>query len=56
MVYTNTRSDVCHYGDELMNLGLLTSDATSGEVPGGEKDCGDFESRIYILKAKGDKQ
>ena len=35
-----------------MNLGLLTSDATSGEVSKDIKDCGDFESRIYILKAK----
>ncbi|MDO4308779.1 MAG: alpha-galactosidase [Eubacteriales bacterium] len=52
MVYTNLRSGTTHYGDELMNLGLLTSDATSGEVPSGEKACGDFESRIYILKAK----
>lgn len=53
MVYTNIRSGACHYGDELMNLGLVTSDATAGEVPREEKDCGDFESRIYILKAKG---
>lgn len=52
MVYTDIRSDACHYGDELMNLGLLTSDATSGEVSREEKDCGDFESKIYILKAK----
>lgn len=52
MIYTNTRSGACHYGDELMNLGLLTSDATAGEVSREEKNCGDFESRIYILKAK----
>lgn len=52
MIYTNIRSGACHYGDELMNLGLLTSDATSGEVSREEKDCGDFESRIYIFKAK----
>lgn len=43
-----------HYGDELMQVGLLTSDASSGQ--NNEKyngHNGDFQSRIYILKAKG---
>ena len=40
------------FGDELMNLGMLTSDATSGEAQEGQfKGC-DFDSRLYILKAK----
>ncbi len=40
------------FGDELMNLGILTSDATSGEAQEGQfKGC-DFDSRLYILKAK----
>lgn len=39
------------YGDELMHIGLVTSDATSGEIPGGE-GLGDFESRIFLLKAR----
>lgn len=42
-----------HYGDELMNVGLLTSDASSGQ--NNEKyngDNGDFLSRMYILEAK----
>lgn len=52
MMYTNLLDGTDHYGDELMNLGLLTSDATSGEIPRDEKNCGDFESRIYVLKVK----
>ena len=39
------------YGDELMHIGLVTSDATSGEIPGGE-GLGDFESMIFLLKAR----
>jgi len=34
-----------------MHIGLVTSDATSGEIPGGE-GLGDFESRIFLLKAR----
>lgn len=52
MVYENLLNGTENYGDELMNLGLLTSDVTSGEVPGDCKPCTDFESRIYLLKAK----
>ena len=37
-------------GDELMNLGLITSDVSSGQNENAES-C-DFDSRIYILKAK----
>lgn len=40
------------YGDELMNLGLLTSDPTSGQPEEGEFPGCDFDSRIYILRAK----
>lgn len=41
-------------GDELMNIGLLTSDAASGEKKekyNGEN--GDYQSRIYIIKVVG---
>ena len=41
-----------NYGDELMNFGLITTDVTAGEVPGDATPCTEFESRIYILKAK----
>ena len=40
------------YGDELMNLGLITSDISAGEITGGDNPCGDYDSRLYILKAE----
>lgn len=50
--YTIEGNNKSFFGDELMNLGLLTSDATSGEAQEGQfKGC-DFDSRLYILKAK----
>lgn len=52
MLYRNLLTGTEHYGDELMNAGLITSDVTSGEVAGDVIPCTDFESRIYILKAK----
>ncbi|MGL5259924.1 MAG: alpha-galactosidase [Lachnospiraceae bacterium] len=52
MTYENEKNHTIHYGDELMNLGLITSDVTAGEVSGNEIPCTDFESRIYVLKAK----
>lgn len=39
------------YGNELMNIGLVTSDASAGETRLDEA-CGDYWSRIYILNAK----
>ena len=45
-----------HYGSELMNAGLITTDASSGQAQGNEEMCRDFESRLYILQAdQGDK-
>ena len=38
-----------HYGDELMNLGLITTDASCGEDV--DRVCCDFDSRLYLLKA-----
>ena len=41
------------YGDELMQAGLIVSDVASGQNPeqyNGEN--GDFQSRLYLLKAK----
>lgn len=39
------------YGDELMNAGLVTSDASSGQIE-GENHCTDFWSKVYVLKAE----
>ena len=52
LIYKNEYNGTENYGDELMNFGLITTDVTAGEVPGDATPCTDFESRIYILKAK----
>ena len=39
-----------HYGDELMRVGLLTSDAAAGELKPEKTTC-DFDSHIFVLKA-----
>ena len=49
-VQENGRSLGDFYGDELMNAGLVTSDASSGESLEGSLPSGDFDSRIYILE------
>ena len=50
-LYKNTLNETENYGDELMNLGLITTEVTAGEVPSDQKPCTDFESRIYVLEA-----
>ena len=49
--YRNSQTGRVHYGDELMNLGLITSDSTAGQAEGDAVPCTDFESRIYVLEA-----
>lgn len=39
-----------YYGSELMNLGLITTDASSGQVIDGGETCTDYWSKIYVLK------
>ena len=39
------------YGDELMNLGLLTTDSGAGECQANERPICDFDSHIFVLKA-----
>lgn len=51
LYYEDASAGRGYYGDELMNLGLLTSDSSSGEVIGDIKPGCDFDSRIYVLKA-----
>ncbi len=50
--YRDRQSGTSCYGDELMNLGLCTTDSTAGEVTEGKVPCTDFESRIYVLEAE----
>lgn len=40
------------YGDELMNIGMITTDRSSGEQKDISKAEGDYSSRLYILTAK----
>lgn len=51
-VYKNVLNQTENYGDELMNLGMILTDSSAGEVPAGTKPCTDYESRIYVLKAE----
>ena len=39
-----------YYGDERMNVGLVTSDADSGELLPGMRPSCDFDSRIFVLE------
>ena len=49
--YRVENRDEWFYGDELMNAGLITSDASSGQAFSGDY-CTDFWSRLYVLKAE----
>ena len=52
--YQISNMETALYGDELMQAGLIVSDVASGQNPeqyNGEN--GDFQSRLYLLKAKG---
>ena len=40
-----------HFGGELMNIGLITTDASAGQCE-IEENCGDFYSRIFVLEAE----
>lgn len=50
-----TESGETHYGDELMNLGLITTDPSSGQPASGHPEpgldiCTDFWSKIVVLR------
>jgi len=40
------------YGDELMNCGLVTTDASAGQAMSGEESCTDFWSQVYVLQGR----
>lgn len=40
-----------HYGDELMEVGLVTTDSSAGECRDGQCPSRDFDSHIFVLKA-----
>lgn len=41
-----------YYGSELMNLGLITTDPSAGQVLDRGETCIDYWSKIYVLKAE----
>ena len=43
--------DKGHFGDELMNAGLVVTDSAAGQCQPYEKESCDFDSRIFVLKA-----
>lgn len=49
--YENSKDGKVHYGDELMNVGLITTDISVGEMATGVLPTCDFDSRLFILKA-----
>ena len=51
--YEVSINDTVNNGDELMNVGLITTDGSSGEPVDHYNGLnGDYQSRLYILKAK----
>ncbi len=50
--YEEQSSGSSYYGDELMHLGLITTDGLSGQIDNPDAEYSDFDSRLYILKAK----
>ncbi|MCI9271398.1 MAG: alpha-galactosidase [Dorea sp.] len=49
--YEDQETKKRYFGDELMNIGLVTSDATCGQMDGNTGECCDFDSRLYVFKA-----
>ena len=43
--------NLCRGGDELMRIGLLTTDSAAGEHQKNEPTTRDFDSHIFLLKA-----
>ena len=51
LCYRNSADGKGHYGDELMNVGLITTDSSVGEMAMGNIPTCDFDSRLFVLKA-----
>lgn len=52
LLYSLKETNNSYYGSELMNLGLITTDPSAGQVIDGGETCTDYWSKIYILKAE----
>ncbi len=49
--YEEQRTGISWFGDELMHIGLITTDGMAGQVEENTGEYGDFDSRLYVLKA-----
>ena len=49
--YENQETGKKYFGDELMYIGLVTSDGMCGQVEENTGEYGDFDSRLYVFKA-----
>ncbi len=54
VLYHNSLDGNDHYGDELMNLGLILTDAMSGQAASAEEASMDFDSKIFLLEANSE--
>ncbi|WP_297995640.1 alpha-galactosidase [uncultured Clostridium sp.] len=52
LLYSVKETNNSHYGSELMNLGLITTDSSAGQVIDGGETCTDYWSKIYVLNAE----
>lgn len=50
--YVDIANGKVYYGDELMHIGLVTSDTSCGQVLDGREPSCDFDSKIYVFQAK----
>lgn len=50
-LYEISGRDGLYFGDELMNVGLVTTDYASGQETDVLESGGDYESNIYVLRA-----
>ena len=51
LLYSIKGTNKTHYGSELMNLGLITTDTSAGQSSDSGETCTDYWSKIYVLKA-----
>jgi hypothetical protein len=47
----NCKKTTVFGGDELMQIGLVTTDSAAGELRKGLNSSCDFDSRLYLLRA-----
>ncbi len=51
LCYENQETKETFFGDELMNIGLVTSDGMCGQMEENTGEYGDFDSRLYVFQA-----